>query len=323
MDPQLSFIIVNWNGERLLRDCIESILAHPPGATHDIIVVDNASTDGSVAYLRSPELARRLGRVRLRLIENAENVGFGRANNQAFAATGAPLLFLLNADAELRAGACDALIRTLESDERIGACGPKLVNPDGSLQVSVWRNPPTAWATLLSGLRLNRLLPRRLSGELLLAEHWAHDRRRDVGMLSGAAMLVRRETVQDVGGFDERFHMYGEDNEWCLRMSRAGWRLVFEPSAVVMHHGGHSSQRRWDDLGKMRVQLEALFLFQRNCLPRRQVVSNLLASIMLLSVQQGVRKLTGRPVEAVALTRRMHVEDLKRMLKEWRAPRVR
>jgi GT2 family glycosyltransferase len=320
--PELSFVLVNWNGATLLRRAIESILQFPPRVPYGIVVIDNASTDESVHWLRSQELAERLGRVELRLIENRENAGFGRANNQAFASTRARLLFLLNTDAELKPGACDALVATLESDPRIGACGPRLVNPDGSLQVSVWRNPPTAWSTLLSGLRLYTLLPRRLRGELLLAGHWAHDRRRDVEMLSGAALLVRREVVEDVGGFDERFHMYGEDNEWCLRMARAGWRLVFEPAAVVMHHGGQSSQRRWTAREQLDAQLDAFFRFQRYSLSRRQAVSNLLATSVLLSVHRLWRGLRGQPADDVTLTLRMHLADLKRTLRSPRSPGV-
>jgi GT2 family glycosyltransferase len=315
LTPELSFIIVNWNGGELLRRSIESVLEFPPKTPFDIIVVDNASTDGSVAWLNSNELRERLDGVPLHVIANTENLGFGRANNQAFVYTRAPMLFLLNADAELRPGACEALVAALMSDSRVGACGPRLLNPDGSLQISVWRNPPTAWATLLSGLRLYKLLSRRLRGELLLAEHWAHDRRRDVSMLSGAAILARREMVDEVGGFDERFHMYGEDNEWCLRIVRAGWRLVFEPAAVVMHHGGHSSARRWTDLEKIGVQLDAFFRFQRYCLTRRQAVANLLATSALLALQRAWRGLCGRPAEDVALTLKMHLEDLKRTLR--------
>lgn len=323
MAPELSFVIVNWNGGQLLRRAVGSVLEFPPRVPFDIVVVDNASTDESISWLRSDELRARLGTVRLHLIENAENVGFGRANNQAFAFTKAPLLFLLNADAELRPGACDTLVAAVRSDGRTGACGPRIVNPDGSLQISVWRNPPTAWATLLSGLRLYKLLPRRVRGELLLAEHWAHDRRREVGMLGGAAILARREMVEEVGGFDERFHMYGEDNEWCLRITRAGWRLVFEPAAVVMHHGGQSSRRRWTDLEKIGVQLDGFFRFQRYCLTRRQAVSNLLATSALLALQRAWRALRGRPAEDVALTLRLHLEDLKKTLRESRSASAR
>ncbi|MFL6230747.1 MAG: glycosyltransferase family 2 protein [Pyrinomonadaceae bacterium] len=314
---ELSFIIVNWNGGELLRRCLKSIASYRPGVPYEVVVVDNASTDGSREWLRSDGPSQLLAGAPLRLIESDENLGFGRANNRAFAATSTPLLFLLNSDAELQPGACDALISTLRGEARVGVCGPRLVNPDGSTQISVWRNPPVAWATFLAPLKPYRLPPRRLCGELLLAEHWAHDRRRDVPMLSGAALLVRREVVEEVGGFDERYHMYAEDNEWCLRIARAGWRMVFEPSAVVMHHGGHGSRQRWTDQERLRVQSDAFFLFQRTCLSRRQATANRLASVAQLSLRRAWRWLRGRPAEDLGLTLRLHFTELKRSLREW------
>jgi GT2 family glycosyltransferase len=319
--PKLSFVIVNWNGGALLRNAIESIVSFAPHVPFDIIVVDNASTDGGPDWLRSKNLQARLGTIQLHLIENPENVGFGRANNQAFALTKAPLLFLLNSDAELRERACDILIARLEGDDRIGACGPRIVNPDGSLQVSAWRNPPTAWATLLSGLKLYKLLPRRTSGELLLGGHWMHDRRREVGMLGGAAIVVRRHMIEQVGGFDERFHMYGEDNEWCLRIRRAGWRLLFEPDAVVMHHGGRSAALRWTDLEKLRVQLDARFRFESYCLSRPRRLANRFAETLVLAGSRVWRGLRRRPAEAVSLALRLHLDDIRNVLRISRRPR--
>src|SRR6266545_3206867 len=137
MTPTLSFIIVNWNGGELLKRCLESITLYPPSIPWDILVVDNASTDGSREWLR-----RLAGNARptgnpVHVIENTVNVGFAKANNQAFDFTSSSLLFLLNADAELTPGACNTLLRTVESNARIGACGPRIINPDGSLQISV------------------------------------------------------------------------------------------------------------------------------------------------------------------------------------------
>jgi GT2 family glycosyltransferase len=149
-------------------------------------------------------------------------------------------------------------------------------------------------------------------GGLLLGEHFDHARRRAVGMLSGAAMLVRREVVEEVGGFDERFHMYGEDNEWCLRIKRAGWQLVFEPAAVVMHHGGASSLKRWESLEKQRVQAEGYLLFLRRCLPRWRRVSILATSCLLLALQSAARAVTGRERRDVGQTLRLFAADLRR-----------
>jgi GT2 family glycosyltransferase len=264
--------------------------------------------------MRASDAAHALGE-RLRVIVNEDNRGFGRANNQAFALTRAPLLFLLNPDTEVTRGSIDRLIAAVRTGERVGATGPKLLNADGSTQVSVWRGEPSAWETLLTGLRLHKLLPRRMRGELLLAEHWDYGRRREVGQLSGAAMLVRREVVDEVGGFDERFHMYGEDSEWCLRMTRAGWRLVFEPAAIVMHHGAASSLKRWDSLEKLRVQSEAFINFQRICLSRRRRIANLAARCLLLSMQKTARRLRRRDGRDVEQTLALFAADLRRALR--------
>jgi GT2 family glycosyltransferase len=315
VSAELSIIIVNWNGGDLLRRTVESVVAAPPSVEYEVVVVDNASSDDSLARLRASAAAASLG-ARLRLFENAENLGFGRANNQAFGATSAPLLLLLNPDTEVTKGSIDILIRTVRAGERVGAAGPKLLNADGSVQVSVWRNSPAAWEALLTGFRLHRLLPRRVRGDLLLAEHFDYSRRRAVGMLSGAAMLVRREVVEQVGGFDERFHMYGEDNEWCLRITRAGWLLMFEPAAVVMHHGAASSVKRWDSLEKMRVQSEAYLLFLRRSFPRGRRARLLAASCLLLALQRAVRRATARERRDVEQTLRLFAADLRRALRE-------
>ena len=127
MPVELVIIIVNWNGGDLLRRCIASVAEFPPTLPYEVLVVDNASTDGSREWLKSLN-----GKVRL--IENDENLGFGRANNRAFKETNAPFLFLMNNDAEVKAGTIDTPIATLKSDSQLGVVGPRLQNPDGSLQ---------------------------------------------------------------------------------------------------------------------------------------------------------------------------------------------
>ena len=313
-NPTLSFIVVNWNGGELLKRCLGSIAEYRPTVDCDVVVVDNASTDDSREWLHSPEARTLLGAINLRVIENAENVGFGRANNQAFALTEAPLLFLLNADAELTAGACDQLIQTLNSDQRIGASGPRLLNTDGSLQPSVWRNPPVAWEIIVSGLGLWRLIPRRVRGKLLLGGHWDHASRRTVPVVFGAAILLKREMLLEVGGFDERFHMYGEDYEWCLRIRRAGWQIVFEPAANIIHHGAQFSLQRWTNLEKVRVQIDANFKYDRLCLSRRQNITKLAATCLVSFAQKSWYKFRGRPTETAQTVWKLQVAQLKRTL---------
>lgn len=315
LNVELSIIIVNWNGGELLRRSVESVIACPPSLEFEVVVVDNASADDSVAMLRASKLARELtDSGRLRIVENSENRGFGQANNQAFALTDTPFLLLLNPDAEVTQDSIDKLLATVRGGTRVGAAGPKILNADGSLQISAWRNPPAAWEILLSQLKLYLLLPRRFRGELLLGGHWDHNRERPVPMLSGAAILVRRTVIEAVGGFDERFHMYGEDNEWCLRIVRAGWQLIFQPSAVILHHGAQSSLQRWNNLEKLRIQLEANYFFQQHSLPRRRLISNQLASYITASAQYLVRRVRVIHAPEIKLARQIHWEHLKRAL---------
>ncbi len=315
MAAELSIIIVNWNGGELLRSCLRSIAQAPPSVSYNIVVVDNASSDESVAWLRSVAVSTLLPGIEVHVIENADNAGFSKANNQAIAYSRAPLLFLLNPDAEVTAGAIDTLIACLNADARVGACGPRLLNTDGSLQHSVWRNPPTAWEILVTGVGLWRLIPRGLRGRLLLGGHWDHATQRAVPMLFGAAILARREMIDAAGGLDERFHMYGEDYEWCLRITRAGWRLMFEPAAAVMHHGGQFSLQRWTSMEKLRVQMEAGFQFNRYCLSRTQTIANLAATCFVSFVQKSWYKLRGRPAEAAEIIWEVHLTELKRRLR--------
>jgi len=317
---ELSIIIVSWNGGDLLRQCLRCLAEHPPAVSYEVIIVDNASSDESVAWLRSGEVQALLGEAPLLIIENPDNRGFAIANNQAIAASNSPLIFLLNSDADVTAGAIDSLIATLQSDARIGAVGPRLHNTDGTLQHSVWRNPPTVREILLNGSGLWRLIPKRVRGEWLLGGHWEHNQRREVPMLFGAAILARRAMVDAVGGLDERFHMYSEDIEWCLRIVRGGWRLVFEPTAVVTHHGGQSALQRWTSAEKRRMQLNTFFEFQQRSLPRRQVVANQLASYAVAWMNRTWRLLRGLPTEDVEMVLEVHREHVKRALREEPAP---
>jgi GT2 family glycosyltransferase len=313
VSPELSIIIVNWNAGDLLPRCIQSIIASGPQVSYEIVVIDNASQDESLALVRANH-AELLLNGRLRVVTNSENSGFGPANNQAFALTSAPFVFLLNPDTEIFQGTIDTLIAIMRSDHRVGAGAPKIINPDGSVQISVFHNPPRVWQTVLSNLKLYLLLPRRLRGELLLADHWDHNRRRLVPMVSGAAILARREMIEEVGGFDERFQMYAEDNEWCLRITRAGWHLMFEPAAMVMHHGSQSASKRWPELQKQRVQLEAGYRFQNHVLPRWRVVINQLTNYLIISAQVGWRSLRGINAPGLQLQQKVYGENLKRSL---------
>ena len=307
MSAELSIIVVNWNGGELLKRCLDSVLQHPPSIPFELIVVDNASTDGSREWLSSQSQF-------VKLIANHENAGFARANNQAFAISTTPFLFLLNSDAEIHPGTLDTLLATIRSASGIGVVGPRLVNTDGSLQASVWRNPPTPFETLTNAFRLYKLMPKEFRAKTLLGYHWDHTQRRSARLLSGAALMIKRKVIEDVGGFDGRFHMYAEDTEWCLRVVNAGWTMLFEPAATVTHHGGSSTAQRWTSIEKRRVEYLSFFQFQRMSLSKRLAIGNPLAGLFTTSAQLWWRRLTRQPVDESSMVSQLYRKELQSML---------
>lgn len=230
---KLSFIIVNWNTATLLENCLSSIYAHCDAVTFEVWVVDNASTDNSVAMLRTrfPDV---------HIIENDANVGFARANNQAMACANGEYFFLLNSDAELRTGAVQALLTHIEANPRCGAVGPKLVNPDGSFQGTFARFP-TLWQEFALITTLARWTIGSCRPYLQPKSEYTPE---SVDWITGAALLLRRGVFDQVGGFDESYFMYSEETDWCWRLRQAGWEIVYVPTATVMHIGGGSSEAR-------------------------------------------------------------------------------
>ena len=316
MPYDLSIIIVNWNGGSLLTRCVETIVCSSPKTSYEILVIDNASADNSLDELRSSAVAAPLiASGTLRIVVNSENRGFGAANNQAFELTSSPFVFLLNLDTEVHPGTIDTLIDRLKTDPSIGACGPRIINTDGSLQISVFFSPPRVWHTLLSQLWLYHLIPRKLRGELLLGWHWDHDRERAVPMLGGAAIMARREMIDKVGGFNERFHMYSEDTEWCWRITNSNWRLLFVPEAILLHHGAQSANKRWSPAEQLRVRLRAGFDFEHLALSPWQVTANQLTNYLVVTLQITARKLLGIEQPELHVIREMHREHLKRSLR--------
>lgn len=304
MKVELSIIIVNWNGGAYLRRSLDSLAKYPPSVPYEVIVVDNGSTDGSHELLQSYK--------DVRLILNQENLGFGRANNQAFKVSDAPLLFMLNSDAEVHEKTLDTLIATINESEKIGAVGPRLLNTDGTLQPSVWRNPPTPWEMIVTAFGLYKLLPKRQRGERLLGYHWDHSHRLSARMISGAALLLKRKVLEDVGGFDERFHMYGEDNEFSLRMVRSGWLMLFEPKATVTHHAAKSSEKRWSDLERRAMIYEGSFRLQRIHLSRSGALANMITGYALATLRQAWLTLRRRPREENRMIRRLYSDELRK-----------
>jgi len=231
----ISIIIVNWNTRDLLADCLDSIASSGIAGDLNIetIIVDNMSTDGSQAMVR-----QRFPHVRL--IANAENVGFARANNQGITVSNGHYALLLNSDALATPGSLQALIRLAETKPRAGVVGAQLLNPDGSFQAS--HTPfPNLWQEFLILSGLGRVL----HGRWYPSRGPEEDRGPQiVDYVEGACMLVRREAFENVGGLDEGYFMYAEEVDWCYTMRAKGWQVWYQPAAKVIHLGGGSSQNR-------------------------------------------------------------------------------
>ncbi len=231
----VSFLIVSWNVRDLLRRALNSILADTRGIEAEIILVDNASRDGTPEMVRAEFPA-------VQLIANAVNRGFTGGNNQALAVARGRYLFLLNPDTEIMPGATAALLEYARANPRVGIVGPQLLNPDGSVQSSRRRFPTLATA-FMESTRLQQWFPR----SPWLTRYYILDRPDDViqevDWVVGAAMLVRRQVYEQLGGLDESFFMYSEELDWCYRAKRAGWSVVYFPCARVMHYEGKSSEQ--------------------------------------------------------------------------------
>lgn len=226
-------MIVSYQTRELTLEAVDSVLSSE-GVDARVFVVDNASSDGSADAVR----ARFPSAV---VLEAGTNVGFGRANNLAFAEAEAPWVLLLNSDARFAdPGGLAALVDALAGDPGAGVVGPRLESPQGVLEYSV-RAFPSVSAELAGGTGAHRLLSGAWRSRRLGREFRDHAVAGDADWLTGACLLVRREVIEQVGGFDPAYFLYGEELEWCWRIREAGWRISFRPEVRVIHRRGASS----------------------------------------------------------------------------------
>jgi GT2 family glycosyltransferase len=233
--PDLSIIIVNWNSAEFLRPCLKSIFANPTPFTFEVLVVDNASYDGSAAMVgvEFPQV---------KFIQSGTNLGFAAASNLAFSHSQGRNILFLNPDTKIVGDALGSMLEVLVSAPRTGLVGPRLVNPDGSTQVSCLRVFPTLLNQSFDADILRRRFSRPLfwrvqgspgnAGRLLTTE-----------VVPGACVMVRRELFEQLGGFRESYFMYGEDVDLSYEAKRAGFQNYCVKDAVVVHYGGESSRQ--------------------------------------------------------------------------------
>lgn len=263
---QLSIIIVNYNVRAFLENALVSIRKAMQGIDGEIVVVDNASDDGSAEMVRGkfPEV---------RLIVNDRNIGFAAANNRGLESCSGAYLLLLNPDTILREDTLRVMVGFMESHPDAGLAGCRIMNPDGTLQLACRRSFPTPWIALTKIVGLSTLFPRtRLFGQYNLT-YLNPDETYEVDAVSGSFMMVRRAVVEAVGELDEQFFMYGEDLDWCYRIKRAGWKIYYVHETQIIHYKGESARR--SNLDEVTLFYEAMRVFVRKHF-RRGIFSDLI-----------------------------------------------
>jgi len=227
--PRLSIVIVTYNSTADIGRCLGSLVQHPPSTDHEIVVVDNASTDGTAAAIRSHWDG-------VRVIDAGTNLGFARANNVGIQQTFGSLILLLNPDTSVPAGSLDTLVAALEARPDAAIAGPRLVDADGRVEISFGR-----MLSPLAELRQKVLVEgSRQRGPVATYVESLTRTPREVDWVSGACLLVRRADAEAVGLMDERFFMYAEDVDFCASIRARGRRVLFCPSAEVIHLRGRS-----------------------------------------------------------------------------------
>lgn len=280
----ISIVIVNWNTRELVENCISSIKKYVHGVTYEIIVSDNGSADGSVEMLRNdPDVI---------LIENNANLGFAVANNIGLRVAKGRYLLLLNSDTVLHEEGLVSCFKKMEEDQKIGLLGCRLLNADGSLQLSCARFPDLltpVFRKLFFEKIISRLFKRKMQFSSIYSEE-QHLSDFNPDWLIGAFMLVKREAFDQVGGLDEAYFMYSEDMDWCYRFRQAGWEIHYLASTRVTHFGGGSSDQV--PIRTIKRKVDSLILYfskhRNNCYARSYVfiegISGLLNAVVFFGM---------------------------------------
>jgi GT2 family glycosyltransferase len=288
--PDLSVVIVNYNTRELILNCLESLVSHAGKLKLEIIVVDNKSSDDSVA--RIAELYPNV-----QIIKNKNNEGFARANNTAFALCGSDYVLLLNPDTEVRANCLQTSLKHIQSQPRIGALGCRVMFESGEHQPTIFRFLNLRQLFYAIFLDANARARSAWFGDARYAS-LAHDQVQSVDVITGCFMLVPSDLISLTGGMDNNFFMYAEEAEWCFRIKQHDYTVEYFPSAEIMHHGAASSDHltEWKMIEMARGHLIFLHLTRGLAIAQIGCILMLLATIprlayyCLLSLGQGSKK---------------------------------
>ena len=232
---KLSVVILNHNSGSMLLDCLDSLFAEEVPFTREVIVPDNASTDDSL------ERATARWGERIRVLHNGDNRGFSWGNNKGVAVAEGEYVCLLNPDTIIHPGAFTTLVEFLDRHPQAGCAGPKVLNRDGTFQLSAKRSIPSPFDAISRALGLSRLFPRSERFARYNVTYYDPNETRAVDACTGCCMVMRRSALEEVGGLDEGYFIYCEDVDWFLRAKRAGWEVWYVAEAVIEHHHAYST----------------------------------------------------------------------------------
>ncbi len=252
---EVSVVVVNWNTQDILRDCLRSIYEQCGEIDLEVIVIDNASTDGSVEMVKKdfPQVT---------LIENPQNRGFAAANNQGIDISKGRYVLLLNSDTVVLDNAIAETIAFADSHPKAAVVGCRVLNLDQTLQPTCFMFP-SILNMLLSSTYLYKLFPKSKFFGRERMTWWSRQDVREVDVVTGCFMLVRRQAIEQVGMMDEKFFMYAEETDWCYRFKQAGWKILFTPCAEIIHLGGQSTAQRSADM-IVRLRLSILRFMRKH-----------------------------------------------------------
>jgi len=231
----LSIIIVTWNSQEFIRNCLDSIFLSQGNFSSEVIMVDNGSSDETAKIVE--ELYPQVN-----LIQNKKNLGYAKANNQGIEEARGEYILLLNPDTQVLEDALSLMYEFMEEHPELGALGPRLLNPDKSVQASC-REFPTFSTLIWEFFGLSRLFPRSRVFSRWRMGYFNFDKQREVDQPMGSCLMLRRATLEDVGILDENFVMFFNDVDLCFRIKKSGWRIYFYPEAKVIHHKGASTRK--------------------------------------------------------------------------------
>lgn len=233
----LSVIIVNYNTKDLLKQTIQSVIDNTKGIEYEIFVTDNASSDGSVEMLKEEY-------TQVKLIESKENLGFPKGNNIAIKRASGRYILLLNSDTKVIGSCLQNCVKYMDEHSEVGALGCKVELPSGKLDHACKRGFPTPEASLYYLLKLNKLFPEKKKFGKYTMSYVKDDEVATVDSLMGAFMMIPKKVVDEVGMLDEEFFMYGEDIDWCFRIKKAGYEILYYPVEKIIHYKGSSSKKK-------------------------------------------------------------------------------